>query len=100
MEDKLDSDETRSVELNTTSLIDDHHESVYRYVFRLTGRQSDAEDITQQTYLIAHEKLSYKQIAEQLDVAVGTVMSRLSRAKSKLRDVLVDQGEESGRISG
>ena len=189
MQDKNNSNETSgsSVAVNIRGLIDDYHATVYRYAFRMAGQQSDAEDITKQTFLIAHEKLSqlknpaaarswlmtiarncflkrlrvktaipasdvdvdvkqieqkpdqedrfadsfsmdavetaiqnlddhhrlvimmfyfeklsYKQIATQLDVAVGTIMSRLSRAKIKLRDVLSaeNQGEESGRISG
>jgi RNA polymerase sigma-70 factor (ECF subfamily) len=38
-------------------LVAEHHAAVYRYAFRLCGSAADAEDITQQTFLIAQQKL-------------------------------------------
>jgi len=39
-------------------LVHDHHQALYRYAYRLSGSASDAEDLPQQAYLIAYEKLS------------------------------------------
>ena len=43
--------------LDIRQLVSDHHESVYRYAYRLTGSAADAEDLSQQVFLIAQTKL-------------------------------------------
>ena len=54
------------------------------------GRLSDQH---QQILLLRYfDELSYNDIAEVLDIALGTVMSRLSRAKSRLRELLDETG--------
>ncbi len=44
--------------INIETLIEEHHALLYRYAYRLTGSSSDAEDLTQQTYLIAYQNLA------------------------------------------
>ena len=154
--------------LSLFDLVERHYALLYRYAYRLTGSEADAEDLTQQTFLTAQHKLdqlrdverakswlcailrnaylkelrapssvpfgslesfvepewhgeepefdqeqlqnvlndlpeeyrtplvlfyfqdfSYKEIAEQMGVPPGTVMSRLSRGKAYLRQQLL-----------
>lgn len=151
-------------------LIEEHYEMLFRFAWRLSGSQEDAEDLTQQTFLTAHRKLhqlqkpeaakswlctilrrqflrtveqspvsleaipepdnttseavldtfdseslqaalqdlpeefrtpiilfylgefSYNQIAEQMEIPLGTVMSRLARGREHLKQRLIARG--------
>ena len=172
--------------MEIAQLVGEHHQAVYRYAYRLSGSAADAEDLTQQVFLSAQQKLgqlhspdkarnwlfavlrneflkgrqrgrrlgtpdptclvanlpaaipddedidreklqkaidslspeyravllmfyfedlSYREIAEQSGIPMGTVMSRLARAKRCLREALFEPGEQevlsrTARLSG
>jgi len=168
-----------NAQVDITQLVAENYQAVYRYAYRLSGSAVEAEDLTQQVYLIAggnldklrsvgsvkswlftilrnyflrdrqhagriptanvsidldhlpdetpaddaaigeidpemlqqaldglsdaarvilgmfyFEDFSYKEIAEQLELPIGTVMSRLARAKADLRSRLLGTNEK------
>ncbi|MDY5786374.1 sigma-70 family RNA polymerase sigma factor [Corynebacterium sp.] len=65
------------------------------------SRISDAlnqlnEDYRMVVYYADVEGLAYKDIAEVMDIPLGTVMSRLHRGRKKLREMLKDVANEQG----
>jgi len=57
-----------------------------------------SEDRRMVVYYADVEGLSYAEIAEIMDTPVGTVMSRLHRGRSQLRELLADYAAERGLI--
>ena len=57
-----------------------------------------SDDFRKVVVLADGQGYAYKEIAEMLDIPLGTVMSRLSRARNKLRESLRDAAFERGYL--
>jgi RNA polymerase sigma-70 factor (ECF subfamily) len=44
--------------------------------------------------LVSVEELNYRELSEELGIPQGTVMSRLARARDRLRGIMQGQGAE------
>ena len=66
---------------------------------RLKAALENLQEEYQMVLLLwAVEDLSYKEIADVLDIPIGTVMSRLHRARQKLSTQLRDYAKQEGMI--
>jgi DNA-directed RNA polymerase specialized sigma24 family protein len=65
-------------------LFDRHAPLIHRYAARRIGAEA-ADDLVAE---IAWEQLSYDETARALGIPLGTVRSRLNRARTRLRDAL------------
>ncbi len=52
--------------MDPADLVAQHHQAVYRYAYRLTGSVPDAEDLTQEVFLTAQEKVGQVRKAESV----------------------------------
>ncbi len=63
-------------------LVSEHHQAVYRYAYRLTGSVADAEDLSQQVFLAAQQKLAQ---LRQVESAGSWLLAMLRNAFLKSR---------------
>ncbi len=90
------------VENNLGSTIDDPEHQLFDNILpdEMVKAINDLPEEFRSTLLLADvEDFSYKEIAEILDCPIGTVMSRLHRARNILKKKLVDYAREKGVIS-
>lgn len=60
--------------LDVARLVTEHHQAVYRYAYRLTGQVPDAEDLTQQVFLKAQQRLGQVRDVERVRGWLYTIL--------------------------
>lgn len=71
--------------LDLRGLVTENYPDVYRYAYRLCGNEADAEDLTQQTFLVVQSKLHQVRDAAKVQRWIFAVL-RSCFLKSKRRD--------------
>lgn len=96
--DSLQPDSERTVLMEqalVNRLVEEHHEMLYRFAFRLSGSRIDAEDLTQETYLVAqtrHEQLRKKSCARSwLCTILRNLFLKNLRKQQKVPTFLVEE---------
>src|SRR5205809_3355261 len=87
-------------------LVKEHHAVVYRYACRLCGCWAEAEDLTQQTFLIAHQELHQLREADRARAwLLAVVRSCFLKSVRKARptpaediELLADEIRDSGSL--
>ncbi|MFM2093234.1 MAG: polymerase sigma factor SigE [Planctomycetota bacterium] len=55
-------------------IIEEYHRGVYQYAFRLCGSAADAEDLTQQTFLLVHQHAAQVREPERLKSWIYSIL--------------------------
>ena len=94
----LDGDASRAADRAPDAL--DHPDAVLDQCGDEVFRAMRALSTAQRTCLLlrAVERFSYQEIAEILEIPVGTVMTHLARGRRKLREELVEYAQKQGVI--
>ena len=73
-----------------------HHEGLIWFIILCAALNNIPEDYRAVVLLADVEEFSYKEVAATLDIPMGTVMSRLSRARRMLREQLTTVADSYG----
>lgn len=75
-----------------TRFVDEYYQLLFRYAYRLSGDRAEAEDLTQQTYLIAQKKLSQLRDARSGRSWLCTILRNLFLKKVSRKNEPVSLG--------
>lgn len=80
--------------LDLRQIVVQHHAAVYRYAYRLAGNQPDAEDLTQQTFLVAQQHLDQVKDANRVLSWLFSVLRNCFLKSCRQNRVLSQDGVE------
>lgn len=94
----LDDEELRLTAVDSSPSPQESAEGVELRQAVAAGMKRLSEDHRQVLVLREMQELSYEEIAQVLEVDLGTVKSRISRARKALRKILLENGNLSGYL--